>query len=705
MPNYQAAAAAFKEGEAILKRYIESNGNNPNAVVDNSTGESYLHGAAREGNLALLQALLLLGADKNLQAIRMEIVQPDVVDDDHVGASKAKPAGSGMTALHIAAEQGHFLLVEYLVTQGADCNCQDNEGMTPLMKALSSFALAEEKKRSLLEEIVDFFAQNNSLDLEKVDRQRSNILHYAAGIRNTVVLEKILGKLKQRTLAARTNFSSFLNARDMQGDTPLSRAIAELQVGNIQCLLNAGAHPFAGLSNSADVWHSIIERSFGENANNRDIKSQVLKVFLIALGSPHENVEHIANSLLNISTDRIDNNLKNNITSILKEKNAKAQRFSIAAYLLWLNIMPCLAIAASDVLLSLANEQTHDAVIESDLNKILKDPNYIIVELARRKIYPKSAIMFTITVYLVQIGIDSKRVTGSITALTDIALKGYDHAFNQQLASLRKNSATEVRGFSNFLFEMVQSPATDASLELLSALDADYQDEQGRSLLHCAAAAGNVPHVKKLSAKSRDLNIGDHERNTSLHLAAQAGHVSVYYYLRGKGADTRKKNNAQLTPFQCLSLTNRLLLGLRIYAVELLILLGLFLLISTAAVLVFTPLAPTTVLSFALGLGITKLEVFGIAVGALCTLALIAEGVSLLINHVARSKINSLPSPASTSPIHSPLLKRDLKPADKSQEALGSYAFDCLGLFSRKKKTTKNTSPTDPPGQRPAYIK
>lgn len=681
MPNYQAAAAAFrKNNEAGLKSYIENNGNNPNAVLDNATGESYLHGAAKEGNLPLLQALLHLGADKELQA------------------------HSGMTPLHLAAEQGHVLLVDKLVENGANCNCQDNEGMTPLMRALDSLMLASDKKKSLLEEIIVYLTQNNALDLEKADSQGNNILHYAACIPSAMVLSKILGKLKLRTLAAKTNFSSFLDARNNKGNTPLLRAIEELLVENIQCLLNAGAHPYAGLSNSAEVWHSIIERNVGVNSNNLDIKVRVLKVFLIALGCPHKNVQDIAESFLSISTDRADYDIRRNITSLLKERNAKTQKFSIAAYLLRLNVMPCLAIAASDVLLGLANEKNPDVAIESGLNNIMKGPFYIIIGLARQNIYPKSVIMVTITIYLVQIGIDTKRVAENVKALTDIALKGNDIAFNQQVVSLRKGSATEARGFSNFLFEMVQSPATDASLELLSALDADYQDEQGRSLLHCAAAAGNLPHVKKLATKSRDLNIGDQRRNTPLHLAAQAGFVSVYYYLRGKGADTRKQNNANLSPFQCLSLTDKLLLGLRIYAVELLILLGLILLLGSAAVLVFTPFAPTTVLSFALSLGISKLEMFGIAAGTLCALALIAEGTSLLIKHIISSKAKGAAVQASASPSRSPSLRRDLKPEDKSQETFGCFAFDLLRNLCYKKKVAKGTSPAASPGQQPANV-
>lgn len=705
MPNYQAAAGAFRsEGENGLKSYIERNGNNPNALVDDITGESYLHGAAREGNLALLQALLHLGADKNLQAKRVEIIFPDVADNDEVGVSHERLVGSGMTALHIAAEQGHFLLVEYLVTQGANCNCQDSEGMTPLMKALDSLMLAGEKKKNLLEEIVSYFAQNNALDLEKVDTQGNNILHYAASIPNTVVLEKMLGKLKQRTLSTKTNFSLFLNANNGHGSTPLLRAIDSLLVENIQCLLNLGAHPNAGLIETAALWRRILAGNVGLNANNLDKKSQVLKLFLIALGCLPNFVEGVTENLLNLSADRIDNIIKRDIVNLSKRKNAKVQALPITAHLLLLNVMPCLAIAASDVLLSMASASVSDFDLESYLNRLLSEPNTIIIEFAKLKRDSKRELVFVLTIYLLQMKIGTKKLAENVAALTELALKGQDHSFNQRLTSLRKNDASEAIELANFLFEMVQSPATEASVELLDAFDTDSQDEHGRTLLHCAAAAGNLPHVKKLSAKSRDLNIGDQERNTPLHLAAQAGHVSVYYYLRGKGADTRKRNNVQQTPFQCLSLTNRLLLGMRIYAVELLILLGLLLLLGTAAVLVFTPLAPTSVLSFPLSLGISKIELFGIAVGALCTLALITEGISLLINHFTRSKIKSLPSQASASSIHSPLLQGDLKLADKSQETLGNYAFDCLGLGSRKKKATQNTSPAASPGQQPANV-
>jgi ankyrin repeat protein len=51
------------------------------------------------------------------------------------------PKGSdydGRTPLHLACEEGHLEVVKYLVSVGADINCQDRWGTTPMRGALTS---------------------------------------------------------------------------------------------------------------------------------------------------------------------------------------------------------------------------------------------------------------------------------------------------------------------------------------------------------------------------------------------------------------------------------------------------------------------------------------------------------------------------------------------------------------------------------------
>jgi len=63
-----------------------------------------------------------------------------------------------MAPLHLAAQNGHLSVVEYLVNQKADKNAKDNEGMTPLHRA------AANGHHSVVEYLVNQKADINAKD-------------------------------------------------------------------------------------------------------------------------------------------------------------------------------------------------------------------------------------------------------------------------------------------------------------------------------------------------------------------------------------------------------------------------------------------------------------------------------------------------------------------------------------------------------------
>jgi len=103
---------ALRDDESeVMNKYIESA---DDLHVRNTNGWKPLHYAAASGNLEVVRAIV--------ESTRMTIK----------GAQLNEPADGGVTALHLAAHQGHLRVVEYLESQGAHIYSLDYGGYTPL---------------------------------------------------------------------------------------------------------------------------------------------------------------------------------------------------------------------------------------------------------------------------------------------------------------------------------------------------------------------------------------------------------------------------------------------------------------------------------------------------------------------------------------------------------------------------------------------
>ncbi|XP_072017056.1 transient receptor potential cation channel subfamily A member 1-like [Amphiura filiformis] len=144
-------------------------------------GHTPMHYATRDGNIKSLQGLLELGATVNLKnkqdkqsplhfAARygrfnsckrlLDSIGPYIINDTD---------GKGMTALHIAAWNGHSKVIQLLMLRGALLH-RDHAGRTPLH--LASMAGNIDCMRVLL--------STHSYLLDQVDRQGESALHVAA---------------------------------------------------------------------------------------------------------------------------------------------------------------------------------------------------------------------------------------------------------------------------------------------------------------------------------------------------------------------------------------------------------------------------------------------------------------------------------------------------------------------------------------------
>jgi hypothetical protein len=81
-----------------------------------------------------------------------------------------------------------------------------------------------------------------------------------------------------------------------------------------------------------------------------------------------------------------------------------------------------------------------------------------------------------------------------------------------------------------------------------------FVDHQGNSMLHVAAALGELESVQALVDKAKvSIDCENDNQETALYKACQAGHVDIIHFLLGKGASaSRETKREKLTPLHWL---------------------------------------------------------------------------------------------------------------------------------------------------------
>jgi hypothetical protein len=149
---------------------------------------------------------------------RLELVQYFVQSGHDMETGKYSGEWNTPTPLCVAVERGHFMVVRYLVEQGADKNKVNNCDWTPLMAA------CHHGRVEMAEYLVD-----QGCDLDHVDMNGDNALHLAAREGHVKVVEYLLklGVDKDKT-------------NDGMG-TPLFLSAEHGHIGVVKCLVEQGA--------------------------------------------------------------------------------------------------------------------------------------------------------------------------------------------------------------------------------------------------------------------------------------------------------------------------------------------------------------------------------------------------------------------------------------------------------------------------------
>ncbi|XP_072552149.1 CARD- and ANK-domain containing inflammasome adapter protein [Salminus brasiliensis] len=110
---------------------------------------------------------------------------------------------------------------------------------------------------------------------------------------------------------------------------------------------------------------------------------------------------------------------------------------------------------------------------------------------------------------------------------------------------LQKNSAKHT---SNVILTAVSTGDISLLQELLKGTVTNDRSSSFDTLLHIAAAHGQVAIINFLLRKGAKLDLRDHQGRTALHRAAEAGHTAAAVALVRAGADIHAKDQASKTP-------------------------------------------------------------------------------------------------------------------------------------------------------------
>lgn len=399
--------------------------------------EGELFEAVRRGDARRVEGLLEKGADPNCR-------------DEN-----------GLTPLHIAAKFGRVEIIRRLVTKGADPNARGRNSATPLHLAAES---GQEEAARLLVEL--------GADVNARDESGRTPLHYAA----------MAGHFKVAALLLERGADA--NAREwVRGDTPLHAAVAAGHVDVARLLLERGADPNARNADGFTPLHYAVSTggmeairllaSWGAGVYVRDARGRTPLHLAVELN-------------------------RAGVVTLLLEKGAN----------------PNAADENGRTPLHYASEKGHlkaaKILLENGANPFIKDKyNKTPAEVARERGYRELA----------------------------------------ELVAERAQPAVRADESGKGLIEAVRSGDAEKVKELLERrADPNVRDCYGMSPLHWAALVGHADIARLLVMSGADVNAANIGGFTPLHVAVEAGCFDVAALLIESGARVDARNLVGATP-------------------------------------------------------------------------------------------------------------------------------------------------------------
>ena len=257
--------AAAKAGSAPLVRALMVDdldrmmvGVDPN-LTESWRGQTALMWAAAEGHVQVIQALIDGGADINKFSAYQKFIEPDP-DKRQGGFVYPRIPKGRLSALHFAAREGQLAAVQALIYNGADLDLADEEGSTPAL--LATLNGHYEIAAALLNAGADVNAQDKrgrtilfmATDMHTLDANPRPGPKPYGELDSLDIIELALEKGADPDLALTDSLPAWLaqgsghNPLLNEGATPLIRAAMSGDLVVINMLLEAGADPFVTTS-------------------------------------------------------------------------------------------------------------------------------------------------------------------------------------------------------------------------------------------------------------------------------------------------------------------------------------------------------------------------------------------------------------------------------------------------------------------------
>jgi uncharacterized protein len=287
---------AARAGSTAVVRALAARGARGDAR-ETARGQTALMWAAGRGHSATVRALLEAGADLRARSTtrRMTVMLdrgPSRTVKTSMQDAHTVEAG-GMTALLFAAQGGDPETTALLLAAGADVNDRAGSGVSAL--TLAAFSGHGAVARLLLDKGADPDAAGAGY----------TALH-AAALRGDEATVKALIARRANLNARLTNGSpvrrfgsQWALPRTMMGATPLMVATAYLETGIMRMLLDAGADPAIPLDNGLTPLHVVAGAETGQEARPLDlVRFQIVDNDTPVVPRPEEAVMTAAGLLL-----------------------------------------------------------------------------------------------------------------------------------------------------------------------------------------------------------------------------------------------------------------------------------------------------------------------------------------------------------------------------------------------------------------------